>query len=131
MNNWVLHLLADIADAHCKDVHSDVQNKQSIEDHLREVEAFIYGPDPKLTLSDYCGLQPVNFPPAKQLTENELRIICDAFLKMLFSWDLDINLPENFPWDRAYQLMVNTLDEKVMINHSGITTFDFCSGYAH
>jgi hypothetical protein len=130
MNNWIPHMLADIADAHCKDAPSDVQNSQSIEDHLREVEDFIYGPDPQFTLSDYCGLHAVNFPPADQLTEKDLKTICDAFRKMLFSWNLDIDLPENFPWDRAYQLMVNTLDVKVMINDSGITTFDFCSGYA-
>jgi hypothetical protein len=130
MNNWISYLLADIADAHCKDVPSDIKHSQSIEDHLREVEAFIYGPDPQFTLSDYCGLQSVNFPPAGQLTENDLTIICDAFRKMLFSWNLDIDLPENFPGVRAYQFMVNTLDEKIAIDHSGITTFDYCSGYA-
>jgi hypothetical protein len=59
-----------------------------------------------------------------------MKIICEAFRKMLFSWDLDIDSPENFPCERAYQFMVNTLDEKVMINHTGITSFDFCTGYA-
>ena len=48
----------------------------------------------------------------------------------MFTWNLDIDLPENFPTALRYSFLIKTLNEKTAIVNSGFMSFDYCSGYA-
>lgn len=59
-----------------------------------------------------------------------MKLVCDAFQKMMFTYNLGIDLPQNLPIAFAYKITVDTLNEKTDISTSGMTHFDYCSGYA-
>jgi hypothetical protein len=69
-----------------------------------------------------------DFPPADQLSEEDMILVGKAFNKMMSSWNLDIDLPDNLPIPIAYSMTVNTLNEKTAIVDHGFMTFDYCSG---
>jgi hypothetical protein len=96
-------------------------------EHFAEVERYV-SEDPSNSFGDYCGLQVSDFPPAEQLTEDDMRIIIKAFEKMSTSWNIGFSFPETLPTDLHYKIMVNTLSEKTMLTKFGFVTFDYCSG---
>ncbi len=57
-------------------------------------------------------------------------MVLEAFNSMMFTWNLDIDLPELLPLPIAYKMTVDTLNEKTSIANSGTMGFDFCTGYA-
>jgi hypothetical protein len=71
-----------------------------------------------------------SFPPAKQLTDDEMIIILKAFEKMMYTWNQGIDLPEKLPVAFAYKMIEDSLNTKTTIVNSGQMSFDFCSGYA-
>ena len=129
MHPYLTHLLADIAAAHCTTTF-ERKPDVTIEKHFEEVEAWIAGNEPEHTFGYYCGLQAVNFPPATQLTEKEMKLVCRAFEHMMFTWNHGIDLPKILPIAIAYKMTVDTLDSKTTIVNSGMLSFDFCTGYA-
>lgn len=105
MHPYIPHLLADIAAAHRKEIPEE-HISQSIEEHFEEVERWISGEDPEHTFGYYCGLSAENFPPAEQLTDEEMILIRQVFEKMMFSWNHGIELPEKLPVAFAYKMIV-------------------------
>ena len=135
MHPYLPHLLSDITAAHQNEPSEnfyvdDVNEDQAFEKHIEEVERYIADEEQAHTFGYYCGLQPVDFPPPEQLDINDLKKICEAFKKMMFSWNLSIDLPENLPLPIAYSMMVDTLNTKTDIPTMGMIGFDFCTGYA-
>lgn len=88
------------------------------------------GKEPDHSFGYYCGLNAINFPPPEQLNDAEIKEVLKAFGKMMFTWNLDISLPELLPLPIAYTMTVNTLNTKTDIVNSGMMGFDFCTGYA-
>ena len=130
MHPYIPYLIADIVAAHRPELPATPERAQSIEEDFEEVERWVSGEEPAHTFGYYCGLEVVNFPPAEQLTKQEMKLVCDAFRKMMFSWNIDISLPEKLPLPIAYQMMVDTLDSKTQIVNFGCIGFDYCTGYA-
>jgi hypothetical protein len=98
-----------------------------MEEHFEEIERWI-AEDPPNIFGDFCGLKVGDFPPAEQLSEEDMKIVCKAFKKMMFSWNLDIDLPDELPIPLAYSMTVDTLNQKTAIVNDGYMTFDYCSG---
>lgn len=96
-------------------------------EHFAEVERFVSEAPPN-SFGDFCGLQVSDFPPAEQLTEDDMQIFIKAFEKMSFTWNITFSFPETLPTHLHYTIMVNTLSEKTMITKHGFVTFDYCSG---
>ena len=130
MHPYLTHLLADIAAAHRIENLKDGEPHQTIEEHFAEIESWIEGEEPEHTFGYYCGLNSIDFPPANQLNETELAVVCKAFSQMMFSWNISIDLPEKLPLPIAYTMTVDTLDTKTAIVNSGMVGFDFCTGNA-
>ncbi|SMO56931.1 hypothetical protein [Gracilimonas mengyeensis] len=126
---YLSHLLADIQAAHRVNSPEEELESDSLEEHFREVERWLSG-DAEHTLSYHCGLKAAAFPPHDQLTEEEIQKICDAFTAMLNSWGFHVDLPDELPLHRKYQLMVGLLDHECTPVHTGMFVFDFCTGYA-
>ncbi|MBW7941321.1 MAG: hypothetical protein H3C64_02750 [Candidatus Kuenenia stuttgartiensis] len=129
MHPYLPHLLSDIAAAHRADI-SEETPPQTIEEHFEEIDRWIAGEEPAHSFGYYCGLDPENFPPAEQLTDEEMTLVRRAFEKMMYSWNMAIDLPEKLPVAFAYTMIVNSLNEKTDIMNSGQMHLDFCTGYA-
>lgn len=130
MHPFLPHLLSDIAAAHRTEVADEEATAQTIEEHFEAIDKWVSGEEPEHTFGYYCGLKAEDFPPAEQLTDEEMKIVCKAFERMMYTWNLGIDLPENLPAAFAYKITVDTLSMQTGIVHSGMMNFDFCSGYA-
>jgi hypothetical protein len=131
MHPYLSYLLTDIAAAHRGEI--PVEQKKlpmSFEEQMEEIEKWVEGEEPEHTFGHYCGLEAINFPPPEQLTDAEMKHVIQAFNQMMFSWNLDISLPEKLPISIAYKMTVDTLNSKTAIVNSGFMGFDFCTGYA-
>ncbi|MEX0721102.1 MAG: hypothetical protein WD059_10570 [Balneolaceae bacterium] len=129
MPSYLTHLLSDIRAAHRTDSPKEKSEPESLEDHFRDVDRWISG-DAEHTLGYYCGLEAKAFPRYDQLSDEEVRKVCDAFTAMLDTWRVDLDLPDELPLHRKYELMVGLLDHAFTPFNSGSFVFDFCTGYA-
>lgn len=130
MHSYIPHLIEDIKAAHRVEIPEEENTPQTLEEHFEEIEAWVREDEPEHTLGYHCGLRSENFPPPEQLTEKEMKLIRKEFERMMYSWNVDIDLPKKLPVDFAYKMIVETLDSKIMIVTNGFTGFDFCSGNA-
>jgi hypothetical protein len=133
MHPWLPHLLTDIAAAHRGETPLEPIAPivpLSFEEEMEEIEKWVEGEEPAHAFGYYCGLEAINFPPPDQLADEEMKQVIAAFGQMMFSWNLDIDLPESLPIPIAYKMTVDTLDMKTEIVNSGMMCFDFCTGYA-
>ena len=130
MHPYTPHLIADIKTAHRTKIPQQETTSQSLEEHLEVIEAWVRGDEAEHTFGYHCGLRSENFPPPEQLTKKEMKLIRKEFERMMYTWNVDIDLPKKLPIDWAYKMIVDTLNSKIMIVNSGGTGFDFCSGNA-
>jgi len=124
---YLSHLLADITEA-CRPEQptSTTETRMSIEEHFEEVERWLEN-DPQFSFGYYCNLSKEQFPPPELLTEFQIEEICIAFKKLLFTWNLSVDIPDNLPISKTYLLLISTLNEKVEIVHDGFITIEFCN----
>ncbi len=131
MHPYVPFLIEDIQAAERPEGPMEEFVSQSFEEEMEAIERWVCGEDePHQSFGAYCGLSPEDFPPAEQLSDRDISLVCNAFEHLLFTWNADIDLPDNLPPHTRYKLTVNTLTEGFVPVNSGIMTFDFCSGYA-
>lgn len=127
MQKYIDQLLEDILAAHRPEGAEPSQNETfSMEKHFEEVERWLEN-DPEHTFTYYCGLQPEQFPPAERLTDEQLDAVYKAYGQLLFSWNLDADIPESLPLRKAYPLLIGTLQHKVDIVNDGFMTIEFCT----
>ena len=127
MEAYIIHLLSDILEA--KRPAQSALNyvyPEIAEDSPEEYERWPEN-DPPYTFGYYCGLEREQFPPAHLLSASQLERLCAAFSKMMFTWNLDTDIPDDVPLVKRYQLLVSTLDIKTEINNNSFITFDLCS----
>lgn len=125
MHTYLPHLLADIAAAHRSEGEGEPHYAATFEEELEDMERWLHT-EPEVTFGQYCGLEGEQFPPAEKWTEEELQEIITAFWHLLFSWNMDANLPEDLPPAMTYDFLVRTLEEKIHVTDSGFTTIEFC-----
>lgn len=131
MHPYLKHLLYDIQNAHREEESNEEalneQQDDSIEAHLREVEAWISG-EGEQKLREFCGLNEEDFPPDNQFTDDEIRRVNAAFKNMLNSWNIVLDVPENVPPRFVYKLIGTILNSECSPLTTGTCHFDFCSG---
>ena len=131
MHPWLPLLLADITAAQRNEIPvAATEQPMTFEEEMEEIEKWVEGEEPDYTFGYYCGLEGVNFPPPHQLTDEEMKQVLKTFGEMMFSWNLDISLPELLPLPIRYTMTIDTLNTKTAIVNSGMMVFDFCTGYA-
>ncbi len=74
MHPYIPHLLTDIVAAHCTEI-SEEKFPQTMEEHFEEIDKWVTGEEAEHTFGYYCGLDSENFPPAEQLTDEEMILI--------------------------------------------------------
>jgi len=130
MHPYLPHLLADINAAWRTEIQVENKRPLTFEEEMEELEKWEEEEEPPHTFGYYCGLESINFPPAEQLTEADMKTVLEALRNMLFSWNLATSFPQNLPIPIAYKMTVEILDSKTTIFETGRINFDFCSGYA-
>jgi hypothetical protein len=132
MQSYINHLLSDIAEA-CREEQREANSSitaendvESIERYFEEVERWLES-EPKHYFSYYCGLQKEQFPPVEQLTSEQMEALSHAFERLLFTWNIGVELPDKLPVSRKYSLLISVLERKVAIVESGFETIEFCS----
>ena len=132
MQSYINHLLADITEA-CRDQQPETYSAaagendlEAIERYFEEVEHWLEN-EPEHDFSYYCGLQIEQFPPAEKLTSEQMEAVSLAFEKLLFTWNIGVEMPEKLPVSRKYTLLVSVLEKKVAIVENGFETIEFCS----
>jgi hypothetical protein len=132
MQSYINHLLSDIAEA-CREEQSEAyaaasaeNDLEAMERHFEDVERWLET-DPEHDFSYYCGLQKEQFPPPEKLTGAQMENVSNAFERMLFTWNIDVNLPDALPAAKRYTLLISILERKVNIADNGIETIEFCS----
>ena len=129
MQAYIDQLLEAIAAAHQPPQDQAMEEESfSTEDHFDEIEQWLATEEPPHTFGYYCGLEPEQFPPAEQLANNQLQAVFSAFNKLLFSWNIDVELPKEMPLTLSYTLLLRALAEKVQIVRHGFEGIDFCTG---
>jgi hypothetical protein len=131
MDAWINHLLEDIDNAHrlppiLREPLPETK-PQTFEEHMAEMEYWLaHGPE--YTFAEYCGLDPEHFPPEHLLSDTQLDRLYVCFETMLFSWNLAVDIPINYPKRDAYPLLISTLDKKIEIpDDDDCNTIEFCS----
>ncbi len=133
MHPYTPYLLSDIKAACRREkILNEYESleEQTLEEHFEEIERWVSGELPEHAFGYFCGLKSSDFPPTKQLSLRDMKLICKAFEKLLYSWNSGIDLPEKLPWPLRYKFMVDTLNQGITIVNSGFMTFGYCSGDA-
>ncbi|WP_027377102.1 hypothetical protein [Kaistella palustris] len=130
MNELAVFLLRDINNAHRLHEDYEEETEHTLEVYFEELENYLNGSDSGPTFSDHCGIESQYFPPADFFSVNELELICEAFDKMMLTYNLTIDYPENVPVSFLYGVMVKTLDAQTSLTGQGMVHFDYCSGFA-
>jgi len=132
MQSYINHLLADITEA-CpeekRETHSYASGEndmEAIERYFEEVERWLEN-EPEHDFSYYCGLQSEQFPPAEKLTDDQMEAVSLAFEKLLFTWNIGVEMPDKLPVAQKYRLLISVLERKVAIVENGFETIEFCS----
>ena len=129
MHPYIPHLLSDITATHRAKPSLPVFAK-TFEEEMEDIERWVAGVEEPHTLGYDCGLAEEDPPPAGQLTLEDLLLVYDALKKMLYSYNIAIELPDELPATIKYRLTVDTLNEKTAIPETGVMHFDFCMGHA-
>lgn len=130
MQKYVNGLIEDILLARRpeKDMTEICKDETTIEQHFEEVEAWLRREQPDHDFSYYCGLTREQFPVARLLSSRQIKAIMRAFKKLLFSYNMSMDIPKAVPLPMAYSYLISTLERKVQIVEYGFMDFDFCSG---
>ncbi|MDP2041498.1 MAG: hypothetical protein Q8S14_11705 [Algoriphagus sp.] len=131
MHPYTKHLLDDIQKAfRPKDFFKNrkkVSSGDEMKDHFADIERWL-NQDQEPTFGSYCGLKSGDFPPVEFYSSIELKTLVRLFEKMMFSWNLTLDVPKNLPLDRKYKLMIAILDEPTLMVEDGFVGFDYCTG---
>lgn len=129
MHPYIPYLLEDIEKA-IRIKEENIRQPQTFEEEMEEIERYVSGENEK-SLQYYTNLDKEHFPPSNQLSEEDMKIVLDAFLKMLLSHNISVDYPSEMPVKERYDFLINKiLNEKVTIVNSGLIHLDFCTGYA-
>jgi hypothetical protein len=105
----------------------DEKSEEDLVAHLDEVEKYLSG-EGMQTLSEITQLFREQFPPKNKLTEIQKIAIIEAYLDMLYSYNITLDFPEKLPINMQYELVVDSLEEEVFVLEYGFTGIDYCTG---
>jgi hypothetical protein len=131
MKKYLTQLLADLHTAHRpkQNWDEDPEERQTIEKHFEEVEEFLnwdeenpVGP----TFSEACGIDKEAFPPVTKLQPKQIKTLSKAINKLLWTWNISVDLPDSLPLEQAYFFQTEVFDMQVMIVDFGMVGLSFC-----
>lgn len=128
MQSYIQHLLQDIAEATAEspyEVPYDGPDPNTFEAHIWEVERYLHD-DPDTTLGQHLGLDRVQFPDEKQLTEEQCAAVFKALEQAYFSYGVTLEIPEGIPLRICYRTAVDALERAVFVSRHGFVGIEYC-----
>lgn len=128
MEKYIKQLIEDIQNAHRQLTKEETEKAETFEQHIQEVERFIAGEEDLIQQSFgyHCRLNKEQFPPPKRLTFEQMNTVCEAFEKLLYTWNVRADFPDELPVEMAYETLVSILDRKFITPTSGFIGLEFC-----
>ena len=128
MKRYVEQLIDDIYAAQNQE-EFELKTESKTFDFHNEVDPFFSPGEEsfKEVFGKVCGIKTSQFPPVNLLTDEQMESICEAIERLLFSWNLQTDLPDELPVEKAYQLLIGIFDQKNTIVTSGHTDIEFCN----
>ena len=124
----IMHELPENVDTTDEELERmDEKSEDDLVAHLNEVEKYLSG-EGMQTLSEITKLYREQFPPLEKLEEIQKINIIEAYLDMLYSYNISLDFPEILPIDMKYELVIDSLDEEVFVMEYGHSGIDYCSG---
>lgn len=131
MHPYIKHLIEDIQNAERQEKDFVAYPKPTtFEEQMQEVERYVSG-EGECQLSELTGITKENFPPAQQLTEKDMEMALTAYNRMLHSWNVQVDWPQDMPITARYNFLLKfVLNHKIVPLSTGDIHLDFCTGYA-
>ena len=126
MHPYLPHLIKDISAAYRTPsdyINIPITDEEDDKFHESIAEG---GIETTKTISQFCGLEAINFPPASQFTLDELSTVTEEFGNMLSSWNIHLYFPHDLPMETAYNLSIATLDKVPLLSSNGFLSFHYC-----
>ena len=96
--------------------------------HRENLMALFYGP--RYAMAELFGLEAEAFPPAEQLTAEQVDTLAQAILDLWASVNLKASLPKGLPLRLVYPFLVAAWrDDEVPILHDAKVPLEFCPGH--
>ena len=124
MQKYIEQLLQDIEAAKRPEATTNSDDPDLLPD-FDTVECFLSGED-NLFLSQYCGMEPSQFPETGKLTETQQQRIVAALRSMYATYGVCFDLPEKLPTGLQYQFLVKGLEKECFVCDWGMVHIDFC-----
>ncbi len=132
-DKYIAQLIGDMVAAHKK---SNDQSEISVFDddeddmgnHFKEVEdylSFDFDNGPKF--GKVVGLELVQFPAADKLEQGQTNDLYSAFLELLYSYHVTLDIPDVVPIQQKYTLALTVLNEAIFLCETGNVTWEFCT----
>ena len=131
MHPYIKYLLQDIKKAERSENENLIpSHPSSFEEEMVEIERYISG-EGQRPFSYFTGLKRNNFPPNEQLSEEDIKLVMQTWIKMFKTWNASIDFPRYMPLREQYEFLRNSvLETDFTPVNSGCIHFDFCSGHA-
>lgn len=122
MQKYITQLIDDIRRAHGKtgQHQSEFNLDHSLPDDFQCESEDVF------PFKDFCGLSLEQFPPGQMLTEEQKEALCSAFEEMMYSYNLELVLPEELPTSVQYPLLSEMLDKKVPKVEDSLHCVELC-----
>lgn len=133
MERYIAQFIEDLLAKHKPDAEPTrpyFDNDDDPDDLFGDVERYLSG-GYEQRIGDVLELIPEQFPPADQLTLDQMSQLVKAYHDLLFSWNISTDLPDGISMPIAYQLLVSTLDREVYLSEDGFVTIEFCTYDSH
>ena len=76
------------------------------------------------------NISKIEFPPVNKLNPTQIEVLIDGILTMIKSINNHIDLPDEMPEDRKYELIVGLWEEGFQPISTGTQNIDFCTGHS-
>ena len=128
MEKYIKQLVGDLQNAQRQLTKAEKEKSETFEQHIEEVERYLAGEEEltQFSFGDHCGLKKEQFPPHKRLTYEQINEISEAFINLLFTWNISVDFPDELPVEMAYETLITILDRKFVIPLSGFIGVEFC-----
>ncbi len=92
---------------------------------LAEAERFVEH-EPLITMFDHFGLRPEEFPPAEQLTDEQLDELVFAIRRLWAAFNFTAVVPSVAPARIVYPLLLQRMTRPAMVMNFGHVGIEFC-----
>jgi hypothetical protein len=128
MDAYLSQLLRDIASATSEFEHFSPPRSEDefFELFLSDMSLFTLPSFPARTMGHYLGMNRIEFPDAKLLSEEQCRAVAEALKTAFSKFHVELDIPKDAPYKAQYLALCGALDKQVVITRLGTTHLETC-----